>query len=56
MLLADCSTGTCALRANVDSELYRLCRILVSYDAVEGLYPGFTLSWKACGSFDLVTE
>ena len=36
---AEWSTGTRTVRADVDSELYRFCRILVPYDAVEGLYP-----------------
>ena len=53
---AERSTGTRTLRANVDSELYRLCRILVSYDAVEGLYPWLTLSRKVCGGIDRVSE
>ena len=38
-VLAEWPVGTRALRADVDSELYRFCRILVTYDAVEGSSP-----------------
>ena len=53
---AECSTGARTLRANVDFELYCLCRIPVSHDSMESLYPRFTPPQIMYGGFDRVVE
>lgn len=38
-VLAQCSSGTSTLRAHVDIELHRFCRVSVAYDTMEGQSP-----------------